>query len=285
MSGRGPSAGWRCATRWASTSRSCASRSVTRTSSTSSASSRSGRTASSRSSTSSRRTSSSRTRRSTSSAGASRRRRSGSCGRTASGSVASTVPEGDQRLFVAVPLSPEAVAACASLIDAVRHGPLGRVPRWVQVGTLHLTVRFLGATAAERVAEVGEAVVAAADGVAPFEVELAGAGAFPDEKRPRTLWLGIERGAAELGALAMRLNALLTPLGFAPDDRPYRPHLIVARLDAAPRADGGAVAQALEAAAAGWRTAFSADELVLFRSHLGGGPPRHEPVRRVALSA
>jgi hypothetical protein len=46
-----------------------------------------------------------------------------------------------------------------------------------------------------------------------------------------------------------------------------------------------AVAQALEAAAAGWRTAFSADELVLFRSHLGGGPPRHEPVRRVALSA
>jgi 2'-5' RNA ligase len=193
------------------------------------------------------------------------------------------VPEGEQRLFIAVPLSPDAVAACTSLIDEVRRGPLGNVPRWVQVETLHLTVRFVGPTAQDRVADVADAVVAAAAGARAFEVELAGAGAFPEEKRPRTLWLGIERGAPELGALATGVNSLLTPLGYPSDDRPYRPHLTVARLDAAPRAEGVAIAQALAVAADGWRTAFSADELILFRSHLGGGPPRHEPVRRVTL--
>jgi 2'-5' RNA ligase len=57
----------------------------------------------------------------------------------------------------------------------------------------------------------------------------------------------------------------------------------VARLDAAPRAQGLAVADALRAAATGWRTSFTAGELVLFRSHLGGGPPRYEAVRRVPL--
>ena len=194
------------------------------------------------------------------------------------------MPEGEQRLFVAVPLPPEAVADCAILIDPVRLGPLGRVPRWVQLGTLHLTVRFLGPTAPDRVAQVEDAVVSVAASAGPFDVELAGAGAFPDDRRPRTLWLGIDRGASELGTLASRLNVLLTPLGWPADDRPYRPHLTVARLDAAPRADGVAVADELRAAADGWRTAFRADEVVLFRSHLGGGPPRHEAVRRVALA-
>jgi 2'-5' RNA ligase len=186
------------------------------------------------------------------------------------------VVEGEQRLFIAVPLPPDAVADCAALIDGVRSGPLGRVPRWVQVPNLHLTVRFLGATPAERVQAVAAAVDAALDGIRAFDVELAGAGAFPDARRPRTLWLGIRRGAGELGAMARALDGALAPLGWPPEDRPYRPHLTVARLDAAPRADGAAIAQALDAAANGWHTAFVAREAVLFRSHMGGGPPRHE---------
>ena len=184
--------------------------------------------------------------------------------------------EGEQRLFVAVPLPPEAVADCAALVDVVRSGPLGKVPRWVHVPNLHLTVRFLGATPAARVEAVAAAVDAALAGVRAFDVELAGAGAFPDARRPRTLWLGIRRGTDELGAMARALDGALTPLGWPPEDRPYRPHLTVARLDAAPRADGVAIALALDEAARGWQTAFRAREAVLFRSHMGGGPARHE---------
>jgi 2'-5' RNA ligase len=194
------------------------------------------------------------------------------------------VAEGDQRLFIAVPLPPEAVADCAELIDRVRSAPLGDVPRWVHVPNLHLTVRFLGATPAARVEAVAAAVDAALDGTRAFEVELAGAGAFPDPQRPRTLWLGIRRGAEELGAMARALDDALAPLGWPPEDRPYRPHLTVARLDAAPRVDGVAIARALDEAALGWRTAFRAREAVLFRSHIGGGAPRHERLLEHALA-
>jgi 2'-5' RNA ligase len=193
------------------------------------------------------------------------------------------VADQGQRLFAAVPLPPDAVAGCAALIDEVRRGPLGKVPRWVHVPNLHLTVRFLGDTAADRVEEVADAVAAALDGAPAFDVVLAGAGSFPDERKPRTLWLGIERGTPELGALATRVGEAVVPLGWPPDDRPYRPHLTVARLDAAPRADGLAIAEALRAAAGGWRVAFRAERVVLYRSHLGGGPPRHEALREVAL--
>jgi 2'-5' RNA ligase len=118
-----------------------------------------------------------------------------------------------------------------------------------------------------------------------FDVSLAGAGAFPDTRRPRALWLGIERGAGELGDLARRLDDALVPLGWPPDARAYRPHLTVARLDAAPRADGIAAVEELIGAAAGWRTSFRAHEVVLFRSHLGRGPARHEALHRVPLRA
>jgi 2'-5' RNA ligase len=193
------------------------------------------------------------------------------------------VADADQRLFVAVPLPPEAVAECQALIDEIRNGPLGSVPRWVHVPNLHLTVRFLGPTAPGLVDAAADAVEAAASGQSAFDVVLAGAGSFPGGPKPRTLWLGIERGVDELGALATRVDASVTSLGWASDDRAYRPHLTVARLDAASRADGIAVAAAIATAAAGWRTQFVAAELVLFRSHLGGGAPRHEAVRRVPL--
>lgn len=188
------------------------------------------------------------------------------------------------RLFVAVPLPPEPLAACRALVDQVRSGPLGRAPRWVHVDNLHLTVRFLGDTPPDLVPDVALAVADALAGRSAFDVDLAGAGMFPGPRKPRTLWLGIERGAEELGALADALDAPLAPLGWPPDDRPYRPHLTVARLDATSPAQGVAVADSLVAAATGWRTGFRADRVVLYRSHLGGGPPRYEPVVEVVLA-
>jgi RNA 2',3'-cyclic 3'-phosphodiesterase len=193
------------------------------------------------------------------------------------------VAEGAQRLFVAVPLPPAAVADCAALIDTVRAGPLGGAPRWVHVPNLHLTVRFLGDTADDRVDGVSDAIDAALAGRDAFDVALSGAGSFPSGRKPRTLWLGIEHGTEALGGLAAAVDAAVVPLGWAPDARPYRPHLTVARMDALPIAQGTAVAQALADAATGWRTSFRAGEVVLFRSHLGGGPPRHERLLTVPL--
>jgi 2'-5' RNA ligase len=194
------------------------------------------------------------------------------------------VAERPHRLFVAVPIPAEPLAACVALVDGVRAGPLGDVPRWVHVANLHLTVRFLGDTPPDLVPDAALAVRDALTGFGAFDVVLAGAGSFPEARKPRALWLGIERGAAELGALADALDPALEPLGWPRDDRPYRPHLTVARLDRSSISAGGAVADVLRVAADDWRTAFRADSVILFRSHLGGGPPRYEPVVEVALA-
>ena len=191
--------------------------------------------------------------------------------------------ERPDRLFVAVPMPPGPLAACRALVDGVRRGPLGDVPRWVHVDNLHLTVRFLGETPRELTPDAALAVRDALGGARAFDVVLAGAGSFPEARKPRALWLGIEQGAAELGALADALDPALEPLGWPRDDRPYRPHLTVARLDRSSISSSEAVADELRAAAAGWRTAFRADRVVFYRSHLGGGAPRYEPLVDIAL--
>lgn len=193
------------------------------------------------------------------------------------------MPERPHRLFVAVPVPAGPLADVTALVASVREGPLGRVPRWVHLETLHLTVRFLGDTPPDRVPAVADAVGAALGGFAAFDVELAGAGSFPSAGKPRALWLGLARGATELGALAEALDPALAPHGWSPDPRPYRPHLTVARLDAASRADGATIGEVLAYAATDFRTAFRADRVVLYRSHLGGGAPRHEPILEVPL--
>jgi RNA 2',3'-cyclic 3'-phosphodiesterase len=193
------------------------------------------------------------------------------------------VAERPDRLFVAVPLPAEPLAACQALIDGMRAGPLGDVPRWVHMANLHLTVRFLGETPPDLTPDVALAVRGALQGFEAFDVVLAGAGSFPAAHKPRALWLGIEQGAPELGALSDALDGPLELLGWPLDDRPYRPHLTVARVDSASIAQGVASADMLCRAADGWRTSFRADTATLFRSHLGGGAPRYEPLVEVRL--
>jgi 2'-5' RNA ligase len=195
------------------------------------------------------------------------------------------VTEDLDRLFVGVPLPPAALAACAALMDGVRARHGGRGIRWVSTENLHLTLRFLGLLPPSAIPVMAAAVDAAAAGRRRFEVELAGAGAFPGDRRPRAIWLGMERGVDELGAISRALDAALVDAGMASDDRPFRPHLTVARTDAAGTNGSLAVAAALREAAADWRARFTASRVVLYRSHIGGGPPRYEPVHEAVLGS
>lgn len=190
-----------------------------------------------------------------------------------------------RRLFVAVPLDVGAVAAVGRLVGEVRstvEGQHERPVRWVRHEGLHLTLRFLGATAEDRRPAVEAAVRAAAAGVPRFSVRLAGSGAFPTAARPRVLWLGIADGADQLRDLVERLGERLAPIGFPPEDRPYAAHLTLARSDGL--RSGPPTAAALAAATAGWSTSFEADRVTLFESHTGGGPARYEALVEVPLA-
>ena len=194
--------------------------------------------------------------------------------------------EAPHRLFVAVPVPAETREACHALIEPVRTLPFGRYARWVHLDTLHVTLRFLGDTPPDRVPAVVDAVREGVGQRQAFDVRLGGAGSFPPEGRKiRATWLGIVDGATELGSIVDDLSPPLARLGWPAEARPFRPHLTVARTDATGIRDAALTAQALEAAAEEWTTAFTVDRVVLFRSHLGGGPPRHEPLDEILLRA
>jgi 2'-5' RNA ligase len=196
-----------------------------------------------------------------------------------------------RRLFVAVPLPAWSVEEISALVERVRDdgSEAGGQPsshrrrgvRWVRLDGLNLTLRFLGPTLEPAVPPVVEAVRTVAREASPFRIVVGGGGAFPDPSRPRALWLGVRAGGDELGALASGLDAALATVGWPPTDRPFRPHLTLARSDGI--AAGPATARRLIEAGKEVDLAFDADRIVLFESRTGGGPARYEPVESVLL--
>jgi RNA 2',3'-cyclic 3'-phosphodiesterase len=197
-----------------------------------------------------------------------------------------------RRLFFAVPVPGDTIRAVAALVEGVRAtdgvaivGPAHRRGahdvRWVRLDDLHLTLRFLGPTPDERLPELTAAVHEVAGNGRPFEVRLAGAGAFPSPERPRALWLGVAQGTVELAEVAAGLDSALVALGWPADERPFRPHLTLARSDGV-RA-GPRLARRLMAAAEGFSITWRAERLVLFESLTGGGRARYVPLAEARL--
>ncbi len=185
-----------------------------------------------------------------------------------------------RRLFVGVPLPEDAVAAVREVVEDVQRAglPAGtRDVRWVRLDGLHLTLRFLGPTADALVEPTADAIRSVAATLAgPIDLELSGAGAFPAVGRPRALWIGISGGADALGALAAAVEDALVGIGWPPVDRPFRPHLTLARSDGI--ASGTLAAGRLVASMTDRRIRTTIDRLGLFESITGGGPARYVPV-------
>lgn len=134
------------------------------------------------------------------------------------------------RIFVAVEVAPHIKKALAGLRD--RLGTASRMLRWVPPDNLHLTLRFLGEITAAQTARVAEAARQAARAAGPFEITLAGLGAFPSPRRPRVVWVGITEGADRLSALARAMEEEIAHRKFPREPRPFHPHLTVARVRA-----------------------------------------------------
>ena len=195
-------------------------------------------------------------------------------------------PPGTSRLFVAVPVAEDIRHAIRGIMEEVAGASIDEraygQPRWVRVDGLHLTLRFLGATPDERQPALSDALAAAASGCAPFRIVLSGGGAFPDPHRPRVLWIGISEGAPKLAELVRRLDTSLVPLGWPAENRPFAPHLTVARTDGVPGADERA--RRLAEIAEGVSLEWQADRIVLYKSLLGHGPARYEALATADLA-
>ncbi len=187
------------------------------------------------------------------------------------------------RLFVALeppgPVRRQLKLLAAELRE--RGGRAAREVRWVLPEQIHLTLQFLGNAPAERLDDVRRAVAGAAAAAAPLALSVRGAGGFPNARRPRVLWAGVEGEVEALAALARDLGARLAPLGFPPEERPFSPHLTLGRARDGAAGLAGALAAVQDRALGAWR----AEALTLFRSELSPGGARHEPLLRAPLGA
>jgi 2'-5' RNA ligase len=109
----------------------------------------------------------------------------------------------------------------------------------------------------------------------------AGAGGFPNASRPRVLYVGILGQVEELTRLAGAVDGALTALGLPGERRAFRGHLTVGRVRS-PRG-AAALAGALATEAGTAAGAWTADELVLYRSRLHPSGAVHDAVARLPL--
>lgn len=183
------------------------------------------------------------------------------------------------RLFVAVPLPEPARAEVAGLLERLRGQDLQ--VRWVSGDDLHLTLKFLGEVAPERLEVIAEAVRLAGGGAGPMAMRLDDLGAFPNPGRPKVLWVGVE-APPSLELLQDRLERHCEAIGFEPEGVPFRPHVTLGRVREGQRCP----LRAVEAAGGEYgRVGFLATELVLYESVLTRARPRYEPRLTLELGA
>src|SRR5438445_2504735 len=130
------------------------------------------------------------------------------------------------RLFVALAIPVDVRENLSSMIDELRRADVR--PRWVNPGNLHITLKFIGEVSSDGMTEIAAALgtVHAAQHV---KLGFRGTGFFPDARRPNVAWVGIE-SSPNLALLASDVNLVLSPLSIAREEKPFVPHLTIARL-------------------------------------------------------
>lgn len=187
------------------------------------------------------------------------------------------------RLFVAVPIPAELRAAAAAAVAAMK----ARLPfkKWTHPDDLHITLKFIGETASASLPAIETELERVAARSGPFPLRLSRIGAFGAPQAPRVLWAGLDGELRKLKSLQADVERQLAAIGYEPENRPYSPHVTLARqyagneparkewLDDSPFLSDGESA-----------FAWTADRLVLYRSHLGRSP-MYEPLRTIAFHA
>jgi 2'-5' RNA ligase len=168
------------------------------------------------------------------------------------------------RSFIAVPLPPEVKERLAEAQRRLQ--PMAPDVKWVAADSFHITLKFLGGVAPDRLQETWREVTAGLQGATGFTLHLVGAGAFPSATRPRVVWAGIAQGAEELARLAARTERACAACGFDPENRPFRAHVTLGRVrEPAPNPQ---LAEQLAALAATDFGTAPVDRVILMRSDL-----------------
>jgi 2'-5' RNA ligase len=175
--------------------------------------------------------------------------------------------DGTIRAFLALD-HPDAIGrAIAAVQERLKRRLFGEI-RWVRTEGIHLTLKFFGDITAAQAASIAAVVEKKAIETPTFALSLRGIGVFPDPRRPRVLWLGMEGELERLLVFQEALERAFQEIGFPREERPFRPHLTLARISpSGPRGVTG-MAKALEKGGETAGEEFLAADISLMQSTL-----------------
>ena len=186
-------------------------------------------------------------------------------------------PDEFWRIFIAIELPASVRQKIKVHIDRLRASVPEATAAWSREENLHLTLKFLGDTPVSQIETLAQAAKRSTGKTHSFELIVKGSGAFPQRGQPRVLWVGIEDISGQLGKLQHALEQECAQAGFAPEQRPFHPHLTIARL----RKPHGS----RQLAAVHEELGFEAETvpvsaLAVVRSELRSGGSRHTVIAR-----
>lgn len=134
------------------------------------------------------------------------------------------------RLFIAIDL-PDGVLTALSLVQQeLQREPALSQLRWVRPEGIHLTLKFLGDTPADRRPAIEAAVARAVAGAGPFELHLGKTGRFGSRNAPRVVWIDVAGETDALSRIQEQVEREVSPLGYPGEKRAFSPHLTLARV-------------------------------------------------------
>jgi 2'-5' RNA ligase len=195
------------------------------------------------------------------------------------------------RIFIGIDLDPEVRTRIERFLEGVE----GFAPdaRWVRTESLHLTLKFIGEQTPEQVEAITERLRRVENSA--FEIRAGGYGFFPTAKAPHVFWIGIHAGP-QLAELAESIDIATAELGIPREDRPYSPHLTLARAGAgrrlgsakgrkadAPNAIFAVLEKRLAAIGELDFGTMTANEFILYQSQLSPAGSKYTKLQRIAL--
>ena len=136
------------------------------------------------------------------------------------------------RVFISINLPSALKTSLQAQIDALSAVIPPHVVRWVQPEGLHLTLKFLGDVPVDELDRIKAATQQAVQGRMPFELQTTEMGCFPNLKRPKIIWIGLNGALEALHALRNSLEDQIAPPGYPTETRPFHPHLTLGRVKA-----------------------------------------------------
>lgn len=185
------------------------------------------------------------------------------------------------RSFIAIDL-PEATRQGLAAVQEQLKQSRARV-RWVKVSSIHLTLKFLGNIHPDQVNDIAETAALVFRNEHPLTLYAEGLGAFPSQRKPRVIWVGLQGQVERLGRIQARLEKVLQPLGFAPEKRPFRPHLTIGRVK--DRRELQSLVDAMTTLDMEPCNSFDADEIILYKSDLRPTGAIYTKLHRMPLAA